>query len=210
MKNNRWRSIMRPRTTKVGIGALVVVLGLAATPTPAFAHVAIEGVGGFWGGLLHPLLVPQHALALVVLGLFVGQQRERRMACVVFAVALLAGLAAIASAVGATPAATVLLATTMLAGVLVAVGRLLPGFIGWALAAVTGVSVGLDSPPQAITIAEGDVMLAGTAVGALLLLLAVVAAASVAHHPVAKLAVRILGSWIAASAMLMLAVDLSR
>jgi urease accessory protein len=200
---------MRPRKTAVGIGTLVLALSHAITPTPALAHVAIEGVGGFWGGLLHPLLVPTHALALVALGLFVGQQRECRIPCAVFIVALVAGLAAIASAVGATPAATVLFTSTMLAGVLVAVGRLLPAPIGWALAAVTGVSVGLDSPPQAITIAEGNAMLAGTAVGALLLLLAVVAAASVVRHPMAKLAMRILGSWIAASAMLMLAIALA-
>jgi urease accessory protein len=189
---------------------LFVALGMLVTSTPAFAHVAIEGVGGFWGGLLHPLLVPTHALAVAALGLFIGQQRERRIPCVVFAVALLAALAAIASAVGATPAATVLFASTMLAGVLVAIARPLPTPIGWALATVTGVSVGLDSPPQAITIAEGNVMLAGTAGGALLLLLTVVATASVAHHPVAKLAMRILGSWIAASAMLILAVALVR
>jgi urease accessory protein len=183
-----------------------VALGMLVTSTPAFAHVAIEGVGGFWGGLLHPLLVPPHVLALAALGLFIGQQRERRIPCVVFALALAAGLIAIASAVGATPAATVLLTTTMLAGILVAVARWLPAPVGWVLAVVTGVSVGLDSPPQAITIAEGNVMLAGTAVGALLLLLAVVAVAGLARHPLATLAMRILGSWIAASAMLMLAV----
>jgi urease accessory protein len=187
-----------------------VALLLAATSAPAFAHVPIEGVGGFAGGLLHPILVPAHALSLAALGLFIGQQREHRVPLAVFAVALAAGLIAIAFAVGATPAENILLAGAMLTSVLVAAAWPPPQPIGWLLAAVTGAALGLDSPPQAITIAEGNAMLAGTAVGACLVVLAAAACGSFARRNWQKIGVRILGSWIAASAMLVLAAALTR
>ena len=98
-------------------------VGLAAAflfrADPAFAHLPIEGVGGFYGGLLHPILVPAHALSVVALGLFIGRQRERRIPSSIFAVALIAGLIAIARAVEA-PVGNVMLANTALLGGLVA------------------------------------------------------------------------------------------
>jgi len=36
------------------------------------AHAPFIGVDGFYGGLLHPLLVPAHAMALLALGLLIA------------------------------------------------------------------------------------------------------------------------------------------
>ena len=41
---------------------------------PALAHPPPLGIGGFAGGLLHPLFVPAHAMAVLALGLLIGQQ----------------------------------------------------------------------------------------------------------------------------------------
>lgn len=161
----------------------------------------------FGEGLLNPILTPAHALTLVVLGLLVGQQ-ESRISLLAFATGLALGLVAIALAVGATPARTVLLADAALIGVLVAAAWTPALVVVWVVAAVAGVALALDSPPQATTIAEAHATLAGTAVGASAILFVVAAAAGCTRPGWQRLGVRILGSWIAASAILVLAVVL--
>jgi hypothetical protein len=75
------------------------------------------------------------------------------------------------------------------------------------LAAIAGAVLALDSPPQAVRIAEAYATLAGTAVGACAMLVVVAALAGHANADWQRLGVRILGSWIAASAILVLAVQ---
>ena len=83
-----------------------------------------------------------------------------------------------------------------------------PKLLAWLLAAIAGAALALDSPPQAVTIAAAYATLAGTALGAcaMLLVIATVAGHATAHWQ--RHGLRILGSWIAASAMLVLAVQL--
>jgi urease accessory protein len=177
---------------------------------PAFAHVPIEGVGGFVGGLLHPVLVPTHALGLLVLGLFIVAQHERRVVLLMFAVALMAGLYGITFGIGETPAAVVLLANTFLLGVLVAVAGEPPRLVSGLLAAISGGALALDSPPDAITIEEANLMLLGTAIGAGTALTVIITIGSVMKSRWQRLGMRILGSWIAASAVLALAAEMMR
>lgn len=188
--------------------ALVVVMLLVAQP--AWAHAPIPGVGGFAGGLLHPILVPSHGLSLLALGLYIGQQREHRIALAIFATTLIAGLTAIELAAGETPAEIVLLAVTGILGVLLAAAWSLPRPLGWVVAAIAGGALALDSPPDATTLEEGNLMLLGTAVGACAGLAAVTIGTSLAKDTWNMLGVRVLGSWIAASAILVLALALAR
>jgi len=164
------------------------------------------------GGLLHPLAVPAHALALVALGLLIGQQRTgmRITAVAAFAVALIAGLSAIVLAVGPTSALDMLLAATALAGLLVALARALPALVCALLAAIIGVALGLDSPPEVIALSAATIMLIGTGIGACLALALVVAGASCLTAWWQRIGMRILGSWIAASAVLVLALRFAR
>jgi urease accessory protein len=160
----------------------------------------------FAEGLLNPLLTPAHTLALVALGLFIGWHADRVGARLIFPMALAGGLFALTFAVGQMPARIVLLADTAVIGVLVATAWGPPRPVGWLLVAIAGAAIGLDSPPQAITIAEANATLVGTAFGACAVMFAVITAASYASLRWHKLAMRILGSWIAASAILVLAV----
>ncbi len=187
--------------------ALVLVLAWTQT---ARAHSPIVGVGGFYGGLLHPLLVPAHALSLLALGLFIGRQESRRGPTIIFAAALIAGLGAVALAVGPTPAGEILLADTAVVGALVALAFVPPRPVGWLAAAVTGAALGLDSPPEEISIELATIVLIGTGLGACMALALVIGLTSYLRRDWQRLAVRIIGSWIAASAMLVLAVRLTR
>jgi urease accessory protein len=176
----------------------------------ARAHDPVPGVSGFPGGLLHPVFVPAHLLALVGLGLFIGQQHARWAAALFFAGGLVAGLGAIAAAVGETQANTVLLLTAGITGGLAALAAPAPPVIGWLLAVVTGAAIGLDSPPQVISVSEATIMLIGTGLGAFIVLIVVGACAALLRREWQRIGVRVIGSWTAASAILVLAMRFAK
>ena len=98
----------------------------------------------------------------------------------------------------------------LVTGVLVALARPLPEATGCVLAVATGFAIALDSPPEVISVREANIMLIGTAFGASILLVAVVEAASRLTRNWQRIGARIFGSWIAASAILVLALRLVR
>jgi urease accessory protein len=191
-------------------GFLRALVLIAAWTQSAGAHAPIEGVGGFYGGLLHPILVPAHALGLLALGLFIARQDSWHGPGLMFAAGLVAGLGAIVLAVGPTPAEEILLANTVVVGALVAIALPPPRPLGWLAAAVTGAALGLDSPPDEISIALATAALIGTGLAACIALALVIGLTARARRDWQRLGARILGSWIAASAMLVLAVRLAR
>jgi urease accessory protein len=168
-------------------------------------------LGGFAGGLLHPLLAPAHLLSLIGLGLLAGRGSLRvRIAIVAaFAAGLGGGLGAIAFGAGETSANNVLLAAAAACGVIAALG--LPGRAWFVapLALIIGSAVGLDSPPETISMHEAVLMLTGTFCGGVAALALLTAAAAWLAHLWRAIALRVAGSWIAAIAILVLALRLA-
>ena len=164
-------------------------------------------VPAFVDGLLNPLTTPAHVLTLLALALLLARQSQRFVALLLFALALVGGFLAIVLAVETTPARTVLLGLAAALGATVATAWT-PKLLAWLLAAIAGAALALDSPPQSVMISEAYVTLAGTAVGACALLVVVAAIADRANTDWQRLGLRILGSWISASAILVLAVQL--
>jgi urease accessory protein len=171
----------------------------------------VESLGGFYGGLLHPVLTPTHALGLLGLGLLIGQHpaRKRVVSLTLFALALAAGLIALALAVGETAAGTVLLAGIAASGALVAAAFRLPLLVLGALAAAMGAAIGLDSPPEVISYEKAIAMLIGTGLGATIGLGLVIVGTARMARDWQRIGVRVLGSWTAASALLAIAVRLA-
>jgi urease accessory protein len=161
----------------------------------------------FVDGFVNPLTTPAHLLTLLALGLLLGWQPQRFVVLLIFALALAAGFLAIVLAIETTPARTVLLAVAAALGAMVAAAWA-PKLLAWLFAAIAGAALALDSPPQAVTITEAYATLAGTAVGACAMLVLVAAIAGHVKADWQRLGIRILGSWIAASAILVLAVQL--
>jgi hydrogenase/urease accessory protein HupE len=190
------------------LAAIAVIFPVDA----ATAHVAFEGGGGFFGGAVHPLLVPAHALAIVALGLLIGQQFPRWPwpASAAYCAGLAAGLAAIIAAVALQSAGDAVLATAGVSGALIALARPIPLVAVSALALVTGLVIALDSPPHAISLWQANLILLGTFCGALVLLLAMVEGASALNRDWQRLGARIVGSWLAAIAIMALALRLAR
>jgi hydrogenase/urease accessory protein HupE len=171
----------------------------------------VEALEGFWRGLLQPIVTPSHALALLGLGLLIGQQGadRRRVLLGCFALALVAGLGALAFAVEETPAENILLAGVAINGVLTALAVRPPVWSLAPLAGALGAALGLDSPPDVISLGAAYLMLLGVALAAALGLGLVSESAARAHPGWQRMGVRVLGSWAAASAMLALAVRLA-
>jgi urease accessory protein len=171
----------------------------------ASAHPPFAGATGFYGGLLHPLFVPAHALAVLGLGLLSGQApRWRWPMALSYAAGLAAGFVAMISAFAPQSGGDVLLAAAAIVGMLVASARTVSAPIGCVLALVIGTALALDSPPGGISVRQANVIVLGTFSGALILLWAVQKVAATLHREWQRLGVRILGAWIAASAILIL------
>jgi urease accessory protein len=196
----------------IAAARLALALAFSAAPEHAFAHAPVQGIGGFYGGLLHPLLVPAQALALFALGLLAGQQepRRRKIIMMLFAAALVAGIAAIVAAIAVTEATAVLYALAALSGILVALARPLPIIVSGAIALVTGAAIAFDSVPDEISMSASLLALAGTGIGAFLLMMLVADVSAAGTRAWQRIAVRILGSWTAASAALVLALRLAQ
>ena len=179
-------------------------LGLLLAPGPVFAHSPIPGIGSFYNGLLHPLLVPAHLLVLLALGLLLSQRGlgTMRLAIPAFVPALLAGLAW-SFAPPSWAGEMVLLALAGLCGVLVLLQAPLPRFAAVLLSGLIGVLLGLDSAADP-TFGAPLGTLAGTACGAILGLLYIAGLSERLQRPWHAIGRRILGSWICASALLVL------
>lgn len=191
--------------------ALATAAALVLAITPAVAHPPPLDIGGFTGGLLHPYFVPAHALAIVALGLLIGRQEVWGwLAAMAFALGLAAGLGVMTLGVVPSLMNEIVLGLALMVGLAVALARPLPEILGCVIAVLTGFCIALDSPPETISLSEANRMLIGTGVGALLLLLAVIAVASRLHAGWTGIGARIAGSWIAASALLVLALQLAR
>ena len=69
---------------------------LALYASPALAHSPIKGIGNFYNGALHPFVSPAHLIALLALGLWLGQRGldGAKRPLIALALALACGLAA--------------------------------------------------------------------------------------------------------------------
>ncbi|WP_405243388.1 HupE/UreJ family protein [Lentisalinibacter salinarum] len=192
--------------------ALLLAAALGVLPATAHAHSPVEGMNEFYNGVLHPLLVPAHVLLILATGLFLGQRgpRENRLALPAFLLAAAAGLALAGSPMAPDTVRALLLAGTMAIGLLIAVGRRAPLPLYPAAGAFAGLFLGLDSTPEALEGRERILALVGTGVGLNLWLIYACGIADLfSKKPWQRIGLRILGSWVAASSLLVLALTAS-
>jgi urease accessory protein len=183
----------------------LAVLAVLIAPQAAEAHGNFAGLGSFYGGLLHPLLVPAEMLAVVSVGLLLGS--NGRMACragvPAFGIGVSAGLAiAQAITIPALLFSALPLAAAAIAAALLIVGVRIPRAISAPVALAGGVAVGMDATPDAgdpssILVASAATVLASTAA-----VLVIAALVLDRKQPWLSIAVRVAGSWIVACALL--------
>ncbi len=191
------------------IARLLVVLAAFAA-TPAFAHPPPLGITGFTGGLIHPAFVPAHLLAIVALGLMTARQGGWGLPVAGFAIALGTGLFVMTLGVVPRYMMEAVMTLAAVTGLLVAWGRRVATAIAVLLAIAIGCCVALDSPPETISIIEANRMLLGTGLGAMALLAVCVWIGRRLTGLRPGIVLRVAGSWIGASAILSLALQLAR
>ncbi len=180
-------------------------------PVSALAHSPIEGIDSFYNGLLHPLFVPAHLLLLIALGLFIGQRgsEKNQVAIVVFLGAILFGLA-VAWFDVALQLELSLLVVAAVVGVMIASNLAMATIWCTFIAAVVGLFLGMDSAQESLTGKEKLGSLFGSGVGIYLLFLYPMAFADYFNkRHWQQIGIRIIGSWVAASALLVLALSFS-
>ena len=164
----------------------------------------------FLQGLTQPLLVPAHILALIGLGLLLGQQgiRPLRYGVMAFFIGISSGIVLTRFALPAWPWETALLAGAGLAGMLLAIRLPLLLSVCVVFAAVMGGLLGLDSTPSLIPGLKAFkiyVMMAGTVTSATFIVLLSAAIAVSLRTRWEGIVLRVLGSWVVASALMVLA-----
>ncbi len=158
------------------------------------------------------VLQPTNLLALAALALFAGQQGARAGAAfaAVFATGVAVGALVIASAYRNFPAASTQLGIAALGGIFVAAAYRPPSFVTGILVFAGGAALALNTPPQAITLSGAVASQIGTGLGGVLAFLAIALAASAADRSWHRIALRVIGAWIAASAILVLTSRIAR
>jgi urease accessory protein len=195
-----------------------LALALLLLVQPALAHDPVGiagryyGLGDFLSGVLHPFFVTAQTLALIGLGLFVGQQdaRIRRLLLGAFALALLMGSIEIALGAGETESTLMLLGSAAVTGLIVAAAWPALKPLGALATVVTGAALAFDSPPQAVTVPSAVMMQLGAGLGALAVVTGIAWLTAEPRRHWQQIGVRLAGSWIAASAILALALRLTR
>lgn len=182
----------------------------------AQAHSPIPGIGIFYSGALHPFISPAHLVALLALGLAIGQRAQRGAAdLALLKPPLLALLAATVAALAITLAGVwgdpdtdrVLLVLAAATGLAVAAawGPPLPVLV--ALAGTVAVAVLIASAPTGVDVAARRTSLIGTSAATVFLVSYVAVMVAVAQRAWLHIAVRVFGSWLAAAALLVLALS---
>jgi urease accessory protein len=177
----------------------------AAVASPAHAHLVETGFGDFYDGIAHVMVTPEDLLVVVALALLAGQRGAgaARYAIIALPAAWLAG-----GLIGAHwPAATGLpLLTTLtfaVTGTLVALNANVRDVGVVVLAIATGVLHGLVN---GATMAPGDLgNLAIVGVVSAIFILTTILSSQITALPAGwpQVTVRVAGSWIAATGMLM-------
>jgi hydrogenase/urease accessory protein HupE len=183
---------------------------LLVAPAIALAHSPFKGIGNFYGGLLHPVFVPAHALLLSALGLLLGQQEpeENLFPLLAFLTCALAGLVIAGNASGGEFETLQLLGAAAI-GLLVAINPRIPVLLRALGGAFAGLLIGLDSDQADLAGAPLLASLIGTGLGMSVFLLCIMSFASYFKaRQWQQIGIRVIGSWITASAVLVLSLSL--
>jgi len=186
---------------------------LLAVPSTASAHSTVTSLGYFAGGVLHPLTTPTHLLVLIGLGLICGQstppnlQKPLSVFIPVSALALCFTLTGFIKSVYIP----ILVGVALVAGILIALQISLPWGITKLLFAAAAMAIGLDSAVE-----TGNwIIVTKTLLGTWMCLAVIVGYTGyyISHFSKKewqKIGVRVIGSWITAASLMILAFTLRR
>ncbi len=184
--------------------ASIGTIALLAATAPAHAHAPLNGVGEFYAGLLHPIVVPAELLAIVAVGLLLGfgGYRHCHLGIPALACGLVLGLATGFAGWAGEIGSGLLLSVALVAAATVTAGIGLPVVLAAILACVGGFAVGLDAQPETQSLPSTLLTGMATVMSGTIVVLVVSAVVLSREKFWQKVAVRVAGSWITASGLL--------
>jgi hydrogenase/urease accessory protein HupE len=182
-----------------------LALTAACAPLPAAAHLPTSGLGPAYDGILHLLLSPEDLIPLIALALLCGQRGApfaRRILWVVPLAWFAGGVTGMFAATSHGEAFSGV--SFLLLGGLVALNAPVPLAVLTALAAVFGFFHGYLNGTGINRFDDGAYVLAGLAATVFVVVAVCASLVIPLRRPWARIAVRVVGSWIAASGLLLL------
>ena len=192
------------------LASISVILAVCTVPRLAQAHVPFAGLNDLYNGVLHPVVVPAHLLLLAASGLFLGKQGARVVppSFLLFCLCTFCGLVATLFFTGGV-GELYLLGVAAVIGLMIAANLRIPFVPCLIVTALTGFLLGLDTTQTVLVGKAKFFSLLGSGLGICFLFLYPLAFADYfGDRNWQKIGVRIVGSWVAASSILVLALSL--
>ena len=190
---------------------LLIALAWLGLPGVVHAHSPIPNIGYFYSGVLHPLRVAEQLMALLALAALIGQNGlvASRLGLIGLVVGLGIGLPLLiyGTPMTARVSELVLLAMAACTGIVVAgavkvPARLLPI---WCFVIATAVMTG--SLQEGVPANRFALATFGVFLGTVVFVVVVASWIDLLKAAAARIGVRVLGSWIAAAALMVLALS---
>lgn len=164
----------------------------------------------FWQGCLHPFLVPAHLMVLLALGLLLGQQvrLSLRLGLGLFVLSVLLALVLTRLLPRIQYGELILLFLALVLGLLVILKRQLPLGLVLSLSFSAAMLLGLDSRVPFLPGLEASKIylhLLGTGISLSFILILLASLSFYLNKLMAGIAVRIIGAWITAGSLMVLA-----
>jgi hydrogenase/urease accessory protein HupE len=195
---------MTTRANAAWRAGVALCVGVLLRPSDAAAHLVTTGMGPVYDGIGHLLLTPEDLVPVLALALFAGLRGAAQGRCAMFLLpaAWLAG-GLLGLRVSATPAFPVPALSFLILGALVAADLRMPANGVAGLAVILGLVHGVLNG-TALRQGAGGLGLLGI-MAALFVLVSLASAFVVSlERPWTRIAVRVVGSWVAASGLLLL------
>jgi len=190
---------------------MLLALLFVAFPVTAHAHSPVKGMGDFINGLLHPLTTPAHLLIVLGLGLLAGRRSPMNLKTLMLVFMPLSAVALLFTTAGWIQSVypPVLICLALCCGALLALDKTPSLLLMSVLFGVGAVAIGLDSRVESGTATGVFKMLLGTWLSLAVLVADIAIYVSLGRQANwLKVALRVLGSWIVAISLLMLAFSL--
>lgn len=173
-------------------------------------HTPIEGIGSFYGGVLHPVAVISHLLVVLALSICLGQQglaSMRRSIPLTWASFALVSLLRWKLEWEAEMPIAVVLGVALCLGLAAIVARRLPSVVVLVVGAASAACLGYDTDTLQTPWGEEWMFLVGAALGFAMSLICIAGATEAATRPASRIASRVLASWVTTASLLVLALE---
>lgn len=175
--------------------------------------MALQGANEILSGALHPLTTPVHVLILIGLALLLGQQIPLKLKQPMLVFAPLSAIALVLTTIGRGTELyqPLMIGIALCIAILVALEKKIPPTLLCSFCALAGISIGLDSGLQS----DSTTVITKTLLGTWITINAVVGYLALcvsngAEKPWARIAMRVVGSWIVAISLMVLAFSLRK